>query len=184
MRDLMEIDHWIKEIEQVSTEIEGLISGKNNDQLNWKAASTEWSVLQVLEHLTAVNRSYFPLADSLRSGAYRPPLLGRINFIVNLFGKLILKSVQPQEVKKTRTFPIWQPENSQLDPACIENFLATQTELTQWIQSNEDLIALNPVVSSPASNNVVYRLQVLVDIIVAHEKRHVLQIKKILDQAD
>ena len=179
----MEIEHWIKEINLVSEQVMELIKERDFDTLNWKASDQEWSVLQIIDHLTTVNSSYFPITDNLRSGIYKAPFLGRINFFVNLFGKLILKSVQPEERKKTRTFPIWQPSSSQLNSSSIDAFFNCQSELINWMTENEDLIKENPVISSPASNNVVYRFQVVLDIIIAHEKRHLLQIKNTLDQA-
>ncbi|MFZ9046429.1 MAG: DinB family protein [Cyclobacteriaceae bacterium] len=179
----MEIDHWIKEINQVSKQIKELIAERNFEMLNWKASNKEWSVLQVLDHLKTVNSSYFPITENLRSGAYKPPFLGKIDFFVNLFGKLILKSVQPEEKKKTRTFPLWQPSFGEAASSDIDTFFDCQDELITWITKNADLIKENPVISSPASNNVVYRFQVVLDIIVAHEKRHLLQIKNTLDEA-
>jgi hypothetical protein len=183
MQDNMQIDQWTREIEAITTQVKSIVENIDNEFLNWKPLADQWSVLQVLDHLITVNSSYFPVADQLRSGAYKPPFLGRINFFVNLFGKLILKSVQPEETKKTKTFPIWRPETSQLDADVIDKFVDTQSELIHWIQDNVDLIEQNPVISSPASNNVVYRFQVMLDIIVAHEKRHLLQINGILVQA-
>lgn len=150
--------------------------------LNWKPAADQWSVLQILDHLIAVNTSYFPITEELKSGTYKRPFLGRINFFVNLFGKLILKSVQPEEFKKTRTFPIWEPASSNLDPSTVSKFFDMQKALSQWIRDNEDLILQNPVVSSPANNNIVYRFQVLLDIIIAHEQRHLLQLSNLIEK--
>lgn len=180
---VMPTDHWIKKIEEISEEVKQLISDKDVETLNWKSSEDEWSALQVLDHLTTVNSSYFTISEDLRNGTYKTPFLGRINFFVNLFGRLILKSVQPEETKKTRTFPIWKPASSALDQTTITTFFDTQTKLIDWIKENIDLIEQNPVISSPASINVVYRLQVALAIIVTHEERHLLQIKNILQQA-
>lgn len=150
------------------------------DRLNWQPAVGSWSALQILEHLIAVNTSYFPITEDLKSGNYIRPFLGRLNFFVNLFGKLILKSVQPKELKKSRTFPIWEPSKSKLDGSTVSRFYEMQEALSQWIKDNEELIDQNPVVSSPANKNIVYRFQVLIDIIIAHEQRHMLQLADVL----
>ncbi|MDZ7650490.1 MAG: hypothetical protein U5K54_26955 [Cytophagales bacterium] len=54
-----------------------------------------------------------------------------------------------------------------------------QDELKKLIESSQDLIEKNVVISSPANKMIVYKLETAFDIMVAHEKRHLEQAKEI-----
>jgi hypothetical protein len=173
--------NWQSIIDKVNDEIRSLTHGKDQALLNWKPSDDQWSMAQILDHLIIINDSYQAIPDALSKDQYRIPFLGKINFIVKFFGQQILKSVQPNESKKSRTFPIWEPSRTDYSKEIVDDFFKSQEKLKKWINDNEVLIAENPVISSPANINIVYRFRTLLDIIVAHEQRHVLQIAKIID---
>ena len=87
--------------------------------------------------------------------------------------------MQPEQKRKLKTFPIWEPELSAIRSDIVARFEAHQHELKQVIQSSEDLIARHTVISSPANRMIVYKLETAFDIMVAHEKRHFKQAQEI-----
>ena len=175
----MEIDAWINDIKYVSEEVRKLSAELSAESLNWQPGPDQWSIAQVLEHLMVVNKSYHEIPVEIKNNTYKKPLLGRINWIVNLFGKLILQSVQPEESRKSQTFPIWKPTHSDYPITIVDQFFTSQNSLIEWINEHKDLIGKNPVVSSPANRNIVYRFNTLIEIIVSHEKRHLQQINRV-----
>ncbi|MBX3043317.1 MAG: DinB family protein [Candidatus Kapabacteria bacterium] len=151
-------------------------------ELNFKRNSKEWSIGQIIDHLIVINSSYFPIFDDLLTGKYKTPFIGNINFIVDYLGNMILRSVSPDRAKKGKTFLIWEPTKSSLDNSIFEKFKLAQSRLYQYIVSLEKLSAENTVISSPASNLVVYKLPVALDIILLHEERHFNQALEIKDE--
>ena len=80
-------------------------------ELNTVPATGAWSIAQHLDHLIKVNESYYPIIEVVRSGEYKAPWQAKVGFLTSTFGKMILKSVQPQTTRKTKTMTICNPRN-------------------------------------------------------------------------
>jgi hypothetical protein len=99
---------------------------------------------------------------------------------VRFFGKVIPDSVQPDRRKKMKTFPIWQPSQSEIAADILQQFENHQEQLKNLIESSSDLLDQRAIISSPANKNIVYTLETAFDIIVTHERRHFEQAKEVL----
>lgn len=167
-------------ITEISWSYEQVLKDIPNSKFNWKPTPKEWSVAETIDHVMRVNRSYFPTFDQIIAHAHKPPLLGRIPFLGRKTGELILKSMYSPS--KTKTFPVWKPAKSLIDPAIIRRFLDLQHELSAYIQKLEPYFGNDLMIKSPASPWVVYTLDQTIPIILAHEERHLKQVKNIINQ--
>ncbi|WP_235297982.1 DinB family protein [Portibacter marinus] len=149
--------------------------------MNWKPDSKAWSIAQILDHIMTINESFFPILAKVKEGNYKVPWFGRIGFITNLMGNVVLKSVLPDTQKKITTFPIWEPSTSNLPGNILEKFAKHQEELKVMIEGAENLLEKDQVICSPANYKIVYKLEKAFEIIVAHEQRHLLQAKTRLE---
>jgi hypothetical protein len=149
------------------------------DELNWKPNTSTWSVAQNIDHLIVINKTYFPIFPLLRQNQYSVPWIGKIDFMVNWFGKVILQSVNPDRRKKMKTFPLWEPAKSQIGADILDRFAAHQEELKKVIRESADWMAKGTVISSPANKNIVYKLSTAFEIIITHEKRHLQQAREV-----
>ncbi|MCW5910996.1 MAG: DinB family protein [Cyclobacteriaceae bacterium] len=175
----MKADRWSSDLDEITRSFRQEFGLLTVDELNWKPNASTWSIAQVVHHLVVVNESYYPILEQIRNNNYYTPRFGQIGFINRFFGKLILSGVQPTQKRKTKTFPIWEPELSAIRSDILKQFEDHQTELKQVICNSEDLIAQGTVISSPANRIIVYKLETAYDIIVAHEKRHFRQAQEI-----
>lgn len=169
---------WSDQIDQVTNEIDKRCKPLTDKEFNWKPSSDQWSIGQVLHHLILINESYYPVITEFRSGTL---FISKFKFVVSFLGNFILKSVTPDRRKKIKTFPIWQPAESDISPDILSEFKAHQKELQAFMVASEDLVERNIVIHSPANKNIVYTLNKTFDILVAHEERHLNQILEILD---
>jgi hypothetical protein len=175
----MNTDRWSAELDEITQAFKQDFDTLSGDELNWKPNATTWSIAQIIQHLIVVNETYYPVLEQIRSNTYYTPRFGQIGFINRFFGNLILNSVQPEQKRKTKTFPIWEPELSAIRSDILNQFEKHQTELKHVIRSSEDLLARHTVISSPANRMIVYKLETAFDIMVAHEKRHFKQAQEI-----
>jgi len=76
-------------------------------ELNWKASANKWSIAQNIDHIITINQSYYPIFDSVHNGTLKLAFISKFGFMVNWFGDIILKSVNPDRNKKIKTFDIW-----------------------------------------------------------------------------
>jgi hypothetical protein len=180
--DLIMIDKWISKIEQTTADFNSHFSGLCAAQLNWKPNPQVWSIAQNIDHLIVINSTYFPLIASIRAGSYRLPWIAKVPFLVRFIGQEILKSVQPDRKKRMKTFPIWEPSSSNLGRDILEKFDRHQSDLKELIIQSGDLLENNTVISSPANRYIVYSLATAFDIITAHEQRHLVQAKEVLER--
>ncbi|GAA4315803.1 hypothetical protein GCM10023115_26340 [Pontixanthobacter gangjinensis] len=173
------MNRWDEEIDKITGRFLNSFSILSKKELNWKPAPEVWSIAQNMDHLINLNETYFPVFADLKSGTTNLPFIAKIGLAVNFFGKMILKSVQPENRKKMKTFSIWEPGHSDFDKGILDRFEEHQNRLKQEISEIADKTRENVVISSPANKNIVYKLETALDILVTHEKRHYRQANEV-----
>lgn len=173
------INIWNKDIDFVTESFYSNFRLYDIDKLNWKTNSDTWSIAQIIDHLIVTNKSYFPIIEELEKGEFKLPITAKFPFLIDYFGNLILKTVSPENVKKTRTFIVWQPAKSMISKDILQQFSKHQAELKERIKSSNKLIKQKVIISSPANRYIVYYLDKAFDIIIAHEFRHLKQAIKL-----
>jgi hypothetical protein len=171
----MDVQHWLKQIDQTTESFQNAFGQLSEAELNWKPNAKTWSVAQNIHHLITINESYYSVIKSVREGSQKLPWIASVKFMVRFFGNFILDSVEPTRKRKMKTFPLWEPSQSNLPGNILEQFVQHQTELKDLIQSNNDLLDNGVIISSPANRNIVYTLSRAWDIITTHEERHYSQ---------
>jgi len=177
-------ERWLQPIDETTRLFREAFDSLNEEQLNWKPSPKEWSIAQNIDHLIVINNTYLPVLESVRNNTFTLSWIGKIGFMVNFMGRLILQSVQPDRRKRMKTFPSWEPSSSKIDGDILDRFEEHQNALKELIRSSKDLVDANTVISSPANKNIVYKLETAFDIIVTHEKRHLEQAKEVLQRMD
>lgn len=176
----MNTEKWTTQLDENTAKFKEAFGHLSAEELNLKLNAQTWSVGQVIDHLIVTNESYYPVVKSVRDGSYKVPFTGKFGFMVNFFGNFILKAVQPDNKKKIKTFPVWEPHQSNIPADIVARFEKHQTELKQFVKDNADLVEKGALISSPANRNIVYKVEALFDILVAHEKRHFEQARGIM----
>lgn len=174
------ITNWIARLDAVSTAVDDVFAPLNAKQLNWKPNAGTWSIAEILEHLIKVNTSYDVIRDALRDGSYRPSWTARIPFLPRSLGKMIHRSVMPENTTRVKTLPLWQPVTGSVDTRVVQDFIRQQEDLNQWIQSSAEHLDRRTIVHSPANPLIVYPLHLAFDILVTHQERHLAQARGVL----
>lgn len=176
----METENWTGQINKTTNDFKKAFESLTDEQINWKPNKNTWSIAQNIDHLIVINESYFPTLNSIRQGTYKTPFIGKFDFITNSLGKTLLKAVQPDRKKKTKTFLIWEPTQDAMLTDILKRFEKHQKGLKLQIENSQNLLKKKTVISSPANKNIVYKIVTAFDIIVAHEQRHFEQAKEVL----
>ncbi len=174
--------NWTVQIDTTTEDFTSAFGSLTSEEMNWKSSPETWSIGQNIDHLITINETYFPIIEELKKGTYRPPFIAKIGFLANLFGKFILNGVQPERKNKVKTFPIWEPSQSQIPTGILDRFVAHQEQLKTMIENSNELVKKGTVIHSPANRNIVYKLATAFDIIVVHEIRHYNQALEVLRQ--
>jgi hypothetical protein len=177
----MNIQPWLDQIDSTTAGFKESFLRLSGDELNWKPDPKTWSIAQNIHHLIVINGTYKPIIKSVREGTYQMPWIGRWKFMVDFFGRMILKYVSPDRKNRTQTFRAAWPSSSTIEADIVNQFVEHQTDLKSFIQSCQDLLDAETIISSPANKNIVYTLKSAFDIIVAHEQRHLVQARELND---
>lgn len=180
-KEHLSIEDWLDQINRITLAFKKNFEALSEEEQNWKPNDQTWSIAQNIDHLIIINESYFPILKALRNGTHKTPLIGRLQFITKLMGKAMLKAVQPDQKKKTKTFAIWEPTKGEIITAILKKFETHQEDLKRQIKQSEEQLKKRVILTSPANKYIVYSLYTAFEIIITHEKRHFEQARGVLE---
>lgn len=181
IKELREI--FISDSESFINEINKLYSLSENE-LNWKATSETWSIAECIDHLAVTNKLYFNEMEK-QFAEKQIICIDSKEYVKHKFlGKLIIKTVDPSNVKKTKTFNVFKPGKSLYDKNVIDKLINTQKDLINLISISFNINFNKYVMSSPASKLIKENFSDVLEIVRLHNKRHLLQIDGIIKGKD
>ena len=159
-----------------------LVGGLSEEQLNWQPAAGCWSVGQCLEHLCAMNDVYLPpIAAAIQSRPNRrveqitPGRLGR--WFLRNFVEPSPKSMKvdaPKKIKPTQHVGL----------GVVERFLAGNRQCRELIVQAEDKDVNHIRYWNPFIPGLRFTVGTGLEIIAAHERRHLLQARRVRESAN
>lgn len=172
-------DKFISDSESFLFEIKKL-NKLSDTQLNWKPAEDLWSIAECIEHLSITNQLYFDKIEKQFSEKQIECKVEETPVKHTFFGKLIIKTVNPSNIKRTKTFSVFQPSKSFITKNSITKLIEVQESLINLISSSVNSNTNRHSMSSPASKLLKVNLSDVLEIIRLHNKRHLIQIEKLL----
>ena len=170
----------LQSLDKITKDTFDSFMGLSLDKIHKKPNPKSWSIAENIEHLITINKTYFPIFEKLQNGTYQGAFIGKFPFFTNLFGNLIYKSVSDGGKKKQKTFPLWEPRVTDGDDTILQRFQEHQEDLKDWIIKMEPFVGKHQIIHSPANKLIVYSLEKAIEIIIAHEQRHLDQAKNLL----
>jgi len=154
------------------------------EQLNWKPDEKSWSVAQCLEHLIASHSGYLPLFEELATGDVKPRFLEKISPFSGFFGRFLIKSLDPANLKKMKAPGKAQPSASEIGSDIIDRFYVHQQQLIDGIRKIPPTVdATTTIITSPLLGIITYSLDDCYSILVVHCQRHIAQAKRVTESA-
>ncbi len=166
----------LSENDQAAT---SLVSGFTDEQLNWQPAPGSWSIGQCLEHLCVTNESYLPPISAALGEKPRSPVE---EITPGWFGGWFIRSfAEPSPNSKRASAPGKIRPGPRTGLSVLDRFLSGN-------QACRDLILrarANDVNRIRFWNPFIPGLRFTVgtglEIVVGHERRHLLQAKRVKD---
>jgi hypothetical protein len=174
-----EIDGLVAELQEVASDAVKVFGGLSAAQLNWKPSAGQWSVGQCFDHLIVTNRCFFPDIEKVAAGTYESSLWGRVSPLSGFFGRFILKALDPEKGRKTKAPRVFEPARSDVAADVIRQFAAHQGELSARMRATAGADLRGLKVTSPVSAVATYSLLDAYRIVVAHERKHFEQARRV-----
>jgi hypothetical protein len=172
------------EMAENRTDAESLVAGLSDRQLQWHPRPGSWSIVECLAHLNTVDGQDLPVL-------YREITMGRRNSVTsegpfwwNWLERAFIWGVNPPAKVKVRAPKKYLPSNIFNAKETILEFLRIQHDL-YYLAAEADGLDLKKIkVVSPAAKWLKMSLGARLDLIAAHDRRHLWQARKVRDDAN
>lgn len=176
-----EINQMIQSIEDSTARARRDFGSLNETQLNWKPAPEKWSVGECLEHLVVTNKQYFPALERITKGEHKNSFWQSFSPLSRAWGKILLKTVSPENKKKTKTARVFTPANSSVSKNIIDDFAKCNRQVISFMQNLGAADLKKTRIYSPVLAFITYSLGDSLKIITFHERRHLNQAQKVTE---
>lgn len=177
-----ELPGLLEDAHSVAADADKSLGHLTAEQLNWKPSASEWSVAQCLEHLIVSNVGFFPIVEKIVRGEHNPSLKERLPLLPRFFGSMVLRVVQPESQRKFKAGAKYEPSRSEIGADIVARFLTHQQEVIEHISMAKDVDLRKTIITSPIASFATYSLLDGYKIIVAHERRHLAQAKRVTER--
>jgi hypothetical protein len=173
-------EKYISETESVIKDF-GKFKSLSEDQINWKPSADSWSIAECVDHLIVTNKLYFNEFEKQFTERKLKTDYSKVEVKHKWLSKFIIKSVDPANIKKVKTFPVFMPSRSKYTKDVFNTFNELQNGLTNLVGTAMNLDLNNYVMSSPAAKIIKENFCDVLEIIRLHDRRHFNQADRLLN---
>lgn len=177
----LSLSELLVETEAIAAEAQRAFGHLDIQRLNWQPGADSWSVAQCLEHLLTANGEMFRPLDEALAGTKRKTFFERLPVLPGLSGRIMIKVVSPGFRQKLKAPPSARPSASAIDAQIVNRFITQQREIIERMKKLERLDAARIVMTSPFVSFITYSLLDACRLIVAHERRHLAQARRVME---
>jgi len=152
--------------------------GLSETQINWKPEKKKWSIAECLDHIAISYKSYGKELE--RIFADPKPSTGHLMFRTSLTGGIFIKTMHPESPVKVPNPSASNPTQGTLTRKVFDDFLAAHNELSELVEKSKTLDLHGNKVTSPFTSLMKFSLGEVLLVLTYHEKRHVLQAKRVM----
>lgn len=175
--DLLEIRD---ELEAVSREARAILGGLDDAQGNWQPdGGRGWSVAQCLDHLATANTVYLEVMEEAIDRARGRGRMRRGAVAPGCFAAWFIRSLEPPVQRKRRHPGILTPASALPVEKALSRFLRSQEKAAALLASSAEL-DLAARFANPFVPGLRFRVQAGFRIIVAHDRRHLWQARRVI----
>jgi len=155
----------------------------SEDQINWKPSAESWSIAECVDHLIVTNKLYFNEIEKQFAEKQIKTYYSKTQVKHNWLSKFIIKSVDPANIKKVKTFPVFMPSKSKYTKDVFNSFEEVQNGLVNLVSTGMNLDLNKYVMSSPAAKIIKENFCDVLEIIRLHDRRHFSQAERLFNHS-
>lgn len=160
--------------------IEQEFSSLSVEDFNRRPDEKNWSVAECIAHLLITNELYIKIFKSVAEKTYRRPFTTYLPLLPDIFGRMLVEGVSPDNEKKIKTFALFTPEQKTYNIDLIQTYKNSQEELKETLLGLEEFDLEKYIISSPISMIIVFCLEDAIELVVRHEVRHINQARNVI----
>jgi hypothetical protein len=173
-------EKFISETESIIKDF-GKFKSLSEDQINWKPSVETWSIAECIDHIVITNKLYLNEIKKQFAVKHIKTDCSKSEIKHKWLSKFIIKAVDPVNIKKSKTFPVFMPSMSKYKKDIFNYFYEVQNNLINLVSSSKDLDFNKYVMSSPAAKIIKENFCDVLEIIRLHNRRHLNQAEKLIN---
>jgi len=170
-------------LESVARAAQAAFGGLDARQLNWRPDPARWSVGQCFEHMLTVNKLVFQAADDALDSKSPRSIWQRLPMLPRVFGTMLVRSQSPDGQRRFTAPSKGQPASSDIDANVLQRFLDQHRQAAIRLRSLDERDAARAIMTSPFVNFITYSVLDGWRLVVAHDRRHFEQARRIMQAA-
>src|SRR5262249_52729621 len=170
-------------LESVARDAQAAFVGLDRRQLNWRPDPARWSVGQCFEHMLTVNKLVFQAADDALDSKSPRSIWQRLPMLPRVFGTMLVRSQSPDGQRRFTAPSTAQPASSDIDANVLERFLNQHRQAAIRLRSLDERDAARAIMTSPFVNFITYSVLDGWRLVVAHDRRHFEQARRVMQAA-
>ena len=179
-----EVEEFRQQFEQISQDADAIVQPLTDDQFLWRPGAESWSVAQCIEHLNTTARLYLPQLDEAIANAIRRGTYGEGPFSYNVVGRFFTAAMEPPTRFRVSSPKAFHPPPSRPRSEVMAAFRAYQVQFSDRLRQANGLDLARAKVRSPTTQWVRFSLGSGFALMLAHERRHLWQARKVVARAN
>ncbi|HYH80721.1 MAG TPA: DinB family protein [Longimicrobium sp.] len=180
------LEGYLSQLAFIRRETAELTDGITDAQFAWRPAPERWSPGEIVNHLNLSGESYVGRLAALLADARARGLKDRGDFKPSLFGGALVRSMEPPPRRRFKAPRIWRPETA--GPALdrgreLARWHALHDALEAQIRAAAGLDLRRIRLASPVSALIRMNAGDALALMLTHERRHLLQLRKVTEEA-
>ena len=175
-----EVDDFRKQFEQISADADLLVAPLSDAEFSRQPAPNSWSVAECIDHLNSTAREYLAMLDEGIADAIRRGLYATGPYSYNWIGRLFVWFVQPETRIRAKAPKAFQPPMGRPRHDVMAAFRAYQVQYIDRLRQANGLDLARARVASPVARWVRIPLGSGFAMMLAHERRHLEQARRVI----
>jgi hypothetical protein len=178
-----DLNSYANEYDANEESIGKMFSELKSEKLNWRPNSHQWSVVQCIEHLNVFGRTSLDAIDKMiRDGQSREMYRNDHSVRYGMLGNLLIRSIEPPYRIKFKAVKNIVPLAQDYEPEnVLTNLHLLHEELKARLSVANELDFVHIKHPIPPTN-IKLPLGQWFALIAAHERRHIWQAQRIVEQ--
>lgn len=171
-----------KELAEATTRAATLVDRVDEGMFHRRPAADRWSIAECVVHLSLTTRAYLPLIDDALQIGRLMAVAGPRRFRRDFTGWLLCAMSEPPYRYRATTTERFVPDARGSRGDILADFVRLQQELTCRVYHAEGLDLTRLTIVSPFDGRLEYNLYSCFRILPTHQRRHLWQGERILDE--
>lgn len=176
------IAELLSELEAATSRARSLIETTDGRLFTVRPDSLRWSAAECLAHLTLTSEKFIPVLRTAIEDGRKRGLTSTAAPKMDLVGRFMRWFLEPPMRSRVKTAAPFVPRSTRAKAEAFAEFAARQTEIAALLGEAKDLDLSSIKIVSPFDSRVKYNLYSAFKIITAHERRHLWQAERTLEE--